>query len=71
MADGADNVYKVVEIVGSSSENVDDAMRKAVAKASETLRNLEWIEVGQIRGHIVDGHIARFQVATRIGFRLE
>jgi dodecin len=67
----ADHVYKVVEVVGSSTESIADGARNAVAKASETLRGVEWVEVGQIRGHVVDGKIEHFQVTTKIGFRLE
>jgi dodecin len=65
------NVYKTVEIVGSSTTGVDDAMRQAVAKASKTLHNLEWIEVMSVRGHIQNAEIAHFQVTMKIGFRLE
>ncbi len=67
----ADNVYKVVEVVGSSTESIADGVRNAVAKAAETLRNLEWVEVESIRGHIVDGALEHFQVSTKIGFRLD
>ena len=67
----ADHVYKVVEVVGSSTESIADAARNAVSKASETLRNIEWFEVGAIRGHVVDGQVDHFQVTTKIGFRLE
>ena len=63
--------YKVVEVVGSSTDSIAHAVRNAVSKASETLRNVEWVEVGQIRGHVVDGELEHFQVATKIGFRLE
>ena len=66
-----DHVYKVVEVVGSSTESIADAARNAVSKASETLRNIEWFEVEPIRGHVVDGRVAHFQVTTKIGFRLE
>lgn len=66
-----ENTYKVVEVVGSSTVSIAEGVRNAVAKASETLRNVEWVEVGQIRGHVVDGQVEHFQVATRIGFRLE
>lgn len=65
-----DHVYKVVEIVGSS-DHIASAMRDAVSRASETLRNVEWVELGQVRGHVVNGEIEHFQVNTRIGFRLE
>jgi len=67
----ADHVYKVVEVVGSSAESIADAARNAVAKAGETLRNIEWFEVESIRGHVVDGAVDHFQVTTKIGFRLE
>jgi dodecin len=67
----SDHVYKTVEIVGSSQDGISDAMRQAVAKASQTLHNLEWIEMTGVRGHIKDGRIAHFQVALKIGFRLE
>lgn len=65
------NTYKTVEIVGSSKQGVDDAMRQAVAKAAETLHNLEWIEVTNVRGHIQAGQIAHFQVTMKIGFRID
>jgi dodecin len=67
----ADHVYKVVEVVGSSSESIADGARNAVAKAAETLRNIEWFEVESVRGHVVDGKADHFQVKTKIGFRLE
>jgi flavin-binding protein dodecin len=67
----SDNVYKTIEITGSSTESIQDAVRKAVQKASQTVRNLEWFEVGEIRGHIEDGNVAHFQVTTKIGFRLD
>lgn len=66
-----DNIYKVVEVVGSSTESIAEATRNAVAKAAETLRNVEWVEVESIRGHVEEGRLAHFQVTTRIGFRLE
>ena len=67
----SDFVYKSVEITGSSTSGVDDAIRNAVSKASETLRNLDWFEVTEVRGHIEDGQIAHTQVTLKIGFRLE
>ncbi|MFC8919940.1 dodecin [Streptomyces sp. NPDC057116] len=65
------HTYRVTEIVGTSHEGVDDAMRNGIARASETLRNLDWFEVTQIRGHIEDGRIAHYQVGLKVGFRLE
>lgn len=66
-----DHVYKSVEVTGSSSSSIDDAIDRAVAKASETLRNLDWFEVVSVRGHIDDGKVAHYQVTLKIGFRLE
>ena len=65
------NVYKKLELVGSSREGVDDAIRRAVAKASETLRNLDWFEVTEIRGWNDEGAVQHFQVTILVGFRLE
>lgn len=65
------HVYKMVEVVGSSPDGTDDAIRNAVAEASKTLRHLDWFEVLETRGHIVDGKIAHFQVRIKIGFRLD
>jgi flavin-binding protein dodecin len=67
----ADNVYKVTELVGSSTEGVDQAIRNAVSRAGTTLRNLDWFEVKEVRGHIENGQIAHFQVTLKVGFRLE
>ncbi len=66
----SDNVYKVVEIVGSSSTSTDDAIRNGVARASKTLENLEWFEVVETRGHIEKGAVAHFQAVLKLGFRL-
>lgn len=67
-----DHVYPVTEIYGSSTESIDDAIRSAVAAAHQTLRNLEWFEVTEIRGHIdKEGRVAHFQVGVKLGFRLE
>lgn len=67
----SDHIYKKVEIVGSSRESIETAAQNAVKKASETIRNMRWIEVGEIRGHIVDGSIDHWQVGVKIGFTLE
>ncbi|WP_030612288.1 dodecin [Streptomyces sclerotialus] len=66
-----DRTYRVTEIVGTSHENVDTAIRNGVRRASQTLRNLDWFEVTQVRGHIVDGEIEHYQVGLKLGFRLE
>ncbi len=67
----SDHVYKSVEITGSSPDGVTEAIDRAVAKASETLRNLDWFEVVNVRGHIADGRVAHYQVTLKIGFRLD
>ncbi|MFE6050783.1 dodecin [Kitasatospora sp. NPDC056446] len=66
-----DHVYRVTEIVGSSSESVDAAIRNGVERASRTLRNLDWFEVSQVRGHLEDGRVKHYQVCIKVGFRLE
>jgi len=66
-----DNVYAISEIVGTSSDGIDAAIRNAVARASRTLRNLDWFEVDEVRGHIVDGAVEHFQVRLKVGFRLD
>jgi dodecin len=68
----SDHVYKSVEITGSSAEGVTQAIDRAIAKASESLRQLDWFEVVSIRGHIGDeGRVAHYQVTLKIGFRIE
>ncbi len=67
----SDHVYKSIEITGSSTTSIDEATRRAVSKASETVRNIEWFEVDDIRGHVEDGQVAHFQVTVKIGFRLD
>jgi flavin-binding protein dodecin len=66
-----DHVYKTIELVGSSSSSVEDAIRNAIAKASQTLRNLRWFQVVETRGHIEGGAVAHWQVTLKIGFTLE
>jgi len=67
----ADQTYGITEIVGTSSDSVAQAIRNGVARASQTVRNLDWFEVGTIRGHIDDGQVAHFQVQMKVGFRIE
>ena len=66
-----EHVYKTVEITGSSPEGVTQAIDRAIAKASETLRNLDWFEVVSVRGQIAEGRVAHYQVTLKVGFRLE
>jgi flavin-binding protein dodecin len=67
----AGHIYRIAEIVGTSNNGVDDAIRNAVERADQTLRNLDWFEMSEIRGHLVDGHVADWQVTVKIGFRLD
>ncbi|MGR3454368.1 dodecin [Pseudooceanicola sp.] len=68
----SNHVYPVTEVYGSSPESVDDAIKNAVSTAATSIRNLEWFEVTQIRGHVgEDGNVAHFQVGVKLGFRLE
>jgi flavin-binding protein dodecin len=67
----SDHVYKVIQIVGSSATGIDDAIRVAIGRASETLKNLRWFRVVETRGHIENGAVAHFQVTLEIGFTLE
>lgn len=67
----SDHTYKLVEIVGSSSEGTDAAIRNAIEAASKSIRHIDWFEVVETRGHIVDGKVGHFQVTLKIGFRLE
>jgi len=66
----SDHIYKKIELTGSSSVSSDDAIRNAVAKASETIRNMRWLEVVETRAHINDGKIEHWQVTIKIGFTL-
>ncbi len=67
----SDHVYKSVEITGSSPAGVTEAIDRAIAKASETLRNIDWFEVVSVRGHVADGKVAHYQATLKIGFRLD
>lgn len=66
-----DHTYRITEVVGTSSESIDQAIRNGVTRASRTLRNLDWFEVTDTRGWIAEGEVGHFQVTMRIGFRLE
>jgi flavin-binding protein dodecin len=67
----SEHTYRVVEIVGTSPDGVDAAIRNAVARASQTLRELDWFEVQSVRGELEDGKVAHFQVTLKVGFKLE
>ncbi len=63
--------YRLSEIVGTSSESIHQAVRNGLKRASQTIRNLDWFEVTQVRGTVVDGQVGQFQVAMKVGFRVE
>jgi dodecin len=67
----SDHVYKKIELTGSSTTSIDDAIRAAVAKAGESVHNLRWFEVCDIRGHIEDGAVGHFQVTVKVGFTVD
>ena len=65
------HTYKLTEIVGTSPDSIDDAIRNGIAKAAKSVRNLDWFEVVGVRGQLADGAVGHYQVAMKIGFRLE
>lgn len=65
------HVYKTLELTGSSTSGIEDAVNTAISKASETVRNMQWFEVVETRGHIRDGKVAYWQVTVKVGFTLE
>jgi flavin-binding protein dodecin len=67
----SNHIYKKIELVGSSSDSIEDAVKNALAKASQSLRNLRWFEVLETRGHIEDGKIGHWQVTIKVGFTLD
>jgi flavin-binding protein dodecin len=66
-----DHVYRVIQIVGSSEIGIEDAVQRAVARASQTLHNLRWFEVVETRGHVEDGKVSHYQVTLKIGFTID
>jgi flavin-binding protein dodecin len=64
-------VYKKIEMVGSSKISIEDAISNAIAQCHKTIKNMDWFEVVETRGHIVDGKVGHFQVTIKIGFRIE
>ncbi len=65
------NVYAISEIVGTSDKSIEDAIDQAIAVAGQTIRNLDWFEVSDLRGHLKDGRVAHYQVSLKLGFRYE
>jgi dodecin len=66
-----DHVYRIIEVAGSSEKTIEDAIQNAVGRASQTLRQVGWFEVVQMRGHVEDGKVAHYQVILKVGFTLE
>jgi hypothetical protein len=66
-----DHTYRLTEIVGTSPDSVDQAIRNGVRRASSTLRNVDWFEVTEVRGQVVDGEVGYYQVGLKVGFRLD
>jgi flavin-binding protein dodecin len=67
----SNRTYRITEIIGTSPDGIDAAIRSGLARAEQTVRNLDWFEVTEIRGHLSDGQIAHYQVGMKLGFRLE
>ena len=67
----SDNVYKIVELAGSSATSIEDAIDNAISRAARTLRDIRWFEVVSTRGHVEDGKVAHYQVTVKVGFTLE
>lgn len=65
------HVYKLVEVVGTSTSGTDDAIRNGIETAAKTIRHIDWFEVTETRGHVADGKVAHYQVTLKVGFRLE
>lgn len=66
-----DHVYKSLELTGSSTESIEDAVRGAVRRASKTVHNLRWFQLTEVRGHIEDQEVAHWQVTMKVGFTLD
>lgn len=67
----SEHVYKKIELTGTSKTSIEDAVNKAIAKASESLRNIHWFEMVETRGYVEDGKVAYWQVTVKVGFTLE
>jgi len=67
----ADHIYKKIELVGSSSKGVEEAVKNALTRAKKTIRNMRWFEIAETRGYLEDGKIAHWQVTLKVGFTLE
>jgi flavin-binding protein dodecin len=66
-----DRVYKKIELVGTSTSGIEDAVQNAITTAAQTINHMDWFEVSEVRGHIQDGRVAHYQVVVKVGFRLD
>ncbi len=66
-----EHVYKIIELAGSSETSIEDAIQSAIGRATQTLHNLRWFEVVQIRGHVANGRVRHYQVVLKVGFTLD
>ena len=67
----SDHIYKKIELIGSSPDGIEDAVKNAIARAGETIRNMRWFEVTETRGHIENGKVDHWQVTLKVGFTLD
>ena len=67
----SDNVYRMIELAGSSADSIEDAIQTAVTRASKTLKHVRWFEVLETRGHIENGRVAHYQVVIKVGFTID
>lgn len=65
------HVYKIIDVVGSSPKSIEDAIEQAIARTAETVNHVEWFQVDEVRGHVVDGKVGHYQVTVKLGFRLD
>jgi dodecin len=66
-----DRVYKKIELVGTSTSSIEDAIQNAITTAAQSIKHMDWFEVSEMRGHITDGRVAQYQVVLKVGFRLD
>ena len=67
----SDNVYRMIELAGSSTDSIEDAIQTAISRASKTLKHLRWFQILETRGHIENGRVAHYQVVLKVGFTIE
>lgn len=67
----SEHIYKIIELVGSSKDSIEEAIENALVRAHKTVQHMDWFEVAETRGHIVDGRVGHYQVVLKVGFRLE